>query len=154
MTLDDAKDIATIIGVGIAVVGFAKAVFEYVQQGVQKRAQAYFDLERSFWKDESLTAICKLLEDDDPALATIPLATKILFVAFHEDVALMLNSKLLSEGVAHYMFGYYAILCDASVHFWKGEYKMSPYWSLFRSFVERMKKFEKGFHFGSAKLRF
>lgn len=154
MTLVDARDIATIIGVGISVIAIAKAVIEYVQQGVQKRAQAYFDLERSFWEDEEMATICELLENDDPKLTKIPLATKVQFVDFHEEVALMLNSKLLREEVAHYMFGYYAVLCNESVHFWKGEEKLSPYWSLFRSFAERMKAFEKDFRFDSARLRF
>jgi hypothetical protein len=154
VTLGDLKDIATILGVIVAAATLAKAVFEYVAQGRQKRAEAYFALERSFWEDAEFPKICELLETDSPDLATIPLSTKLSFVGFHEEVALMLNSKLLREEVAHYMFGYYAIRCYNSNHFWRGEDKSDVYWSLFRSFAERMKHFETTFRFDNKKLRF
>lgn len=95
-----------------------------------------------------------MLETGSPDLAKIPLSTKLQFVGFHEEVALMLNSKLLREEVAHYMFGYFAIRCYDSVHFWEDEDKAHMYWSLFRSFAERMKEFEKTFRFGGKRLRF
>ena len=154
LSLEDAKDLATIVGVGVAVFTFIKAMLEYTQQGVQKRAQLYFDLERKFLDDKELREIFVLLDTDDIKLSETPNELKLKFLGFYEQVALMLNSKLIEPEVAHYMFGYYAVRCIDSVNFWKGEDKESPYWALFRYFSQHMKKFEVGFCFDNSKLRF
>jgi hypothetical protein len=154
LTLTEAKDLATIVGVGIAAFTFVKAMHEYKQQGVQKRAQSYFDLERKFLEDKDLREICILLDSDDIKLSEVPSERKLEFLGFYEQVALMLNSNLIGREVAHYMFGYYASRCFDSVNFWKGEDRDSPYWSLFRHFAQQMKEFEKSFHFENSKLRF
>lgn len=154
LTLTDAKDFATIIGVGIAGFAFIKAMLEYTQQGVQKRAQAYFDLETKFLENKDLREICVFLDTDDVKLSEVPSELKLQFLGFYEQVALMLNSKLIEPEVAHYMFGYYAVRCIDSVSFWKGQDKDSPYWALFRHFAQRMKEFEKRFFFDNSKLRF
>jgi hypothetical protein len=56
----------------------------------------------------------------------------------------MYNSKILKTGIAHYMFGYYAIRCVDSKNFWSGINKESGYWALFISFASEMKKMEAG----------
>ncbi|MCE1162044.1 MAG: hypothetical protein LWW80_03810 [Thiomonas sp.] len=154
LSLADAKDIATIVGVAVALITFIKAMHEYRQQGIQKRAQSYFDVERKFLDDKNLRDICILLDADDTKLSEVPSELKLQFLGFYEQVALMLNSKLIEPEVAHYMFGYYAVRCIDSTNFWKGEDKESPYWALFRHFAQRMKEFEKEFHFDNSKLRF
>ena len=154
LSLTDAKDLANIFGVGIAAFAFVKAMLEYKQQGVQKRAQSYFDLERKFLEDKDLREICILLDTDNTKLIEIPNERKLQFLGFYEQVALMLNSKLIESEVAHYMFGYYAVRCIDSVNFWNGEDKDSPYWALFRHFADRMKEFEKDFRFDNSKLKF
>jgi len=154
LSLTDVKDIATIVGVIVAAGTFFKAMLEYIQQGVQKRAQSYFDIERKFLEDKDLREICILLDSDDIKLSKISRELKLQFLGFYEQVALMLNSKLIEPEVAHYMFGYYAVRCIDSVNFWKGEDKNSPYWALFRHFSQRMKDFEKKFQFDNSKLRF
>ncbi|MGZ9074244.1 MAG: hypothetical protein ACXW13_00580 [Burkholderiaceae bacterium] len=98
-----------------------KTLVEYRQQGRQKRADAYITLERSFWAEPENRKITELLITDHTDLATIPISTKIGFLGFYEEVALMLNSKLIQEEVAHYMFGYWAIRCYDSANFWVGE---------------------------------
>jgi hypothetical protein len=154
LSLADAKDLATIVGVGVAAFTFVKAMLEYRQQGVQKRAQSYFDLERKFLEDKELREICVLLDTDDIKLSEVSSELKLQFLGFYEQVALMLNSKLIEPEVAHYMFGYHAVRCIDSANFWKGEDKESPYWALFRHFAQRMKEFENGFRFDNSKLRF
>ena len=57
----DLKDIATIIGVILAVFTLLKALVEYRQQGRQKRADAYIALERSFWAEPENRKITELL---------------------------------------------------------------------------------------------
>lgn len=66
----------------------------------------------------------------------------------------MMNSGLVRKDVAHYMFGYYAIRCWESEHFWSEVNRKSIYWALFRDFVEKMKAIEKTFSFRGRRYRF
>jgi hypothetical protein len=154
MYLPEWKVIASSIGVLATFVTLVLALLEFMQQGRQKRADAYIALERSFWEEAENRRICELLESGDPALASIPFATRMGFLGFYEEVALMLNSRLIREEVAHYMFGYFAIKAYDNPHFWKGEDKADRYWSLFRDFAERMKAVDASFRFTRKKMRF
>lgn len=154
MTVSDAKDLATIVGVIIALATLVKGVIEYTHQGAQRRAEKYFDLENAFFSNDEFKEICDLLESDDPRLAQIPYKAKLHFLGFHEQVALMLNSKLIRPAVAHYMFGYFAIRCWESDHFWAGVERDSIYWSLFTAFAKQMKESEGKFHLDAKALRF
>ena len=98
--------------------------------------------------------LCALTETDAQDLRETPFKDKRDFLGFFEEVALMTNSCLIREAVAHYMFGYYAIRCWESRNFWHGVNRESPYWSLFRDFVERMKAHEAGFKFNRDLMRF
>jgi len=154
MELTQYRDLATIFAAIVAAIALLKAVFEYVQQGRQSRAAAYFELSRAFEENEKFRELAQLLESDDPKIADVPMHTRMQFVSFHEEVALLLNSKLINEEVAHYMFGYYAIKCHESKHFWAGEEKSHPYWVLFADFVARMKGLEAKGAIGPRKIRF
>jgi hypothetical protein len=151
----DASEVAAIIGGAIALLTLVKSVFEYAKQGAQKRADQFVQMRLRFKNDQSFKKICDLLEDDRQELSSISFADKRDFLGFFEEIALMLNSGLINETVSHYMFGYYAVLCWESERFWNNVSRESPYWSLFRNFVHRMKKREKGFdRFDPKKFRF
>ena len=154
MSLTDAKDIATILGVVAALVTLVKGVIEYVHQGAQKRVERFTAMRQRFKDDPAFKEMCDLLETDDPRLAEIPFKDKRDLLGFFEEVALMLNSKLIQPAVAHYMFGYYALRCAESKNFWSDVNRASPYWALFNDFVARMKKVEEGFVFKRRALRF
>jgi len=57
----------------------------------------------------------------------------------------MHNSKIIKSNIAHYIFGYYAIRCDGSDHFWHDIDKNNGYWSLFNVFASEMRKMDAGF---------
>jgi hypothetical protein len=154
MELADAKDWATIIGAVIALGALAKGVFEYSLQGAQKRAEQFVGMRRRFKENETFRELCSLTETDDPRLSTTPFKDKRDLLGFFEEIALMTNSGLIRESVAHYMFGYYAIRCWKSTHFWHGVNRESSYWSLFRDFVSRMENREAGFTFRRREMRF
>ena len=59
-----------------------------------------------------------------------------------EDVAILVNSKLLTPALAHYMFGYYAIAAASSEAFWTELKPELPYWSMFFAFAEAMRQQE------------
>jgi hypothetical protein len=118
LSLDDFKNIATIVGVVIAIFTFAHGIIEYIKQGSQKRAEHFNNMRKKLKENSTFTKIRELLEDNDKALCDVSFSDRRDFLGFFEEIALMVNSKLLRKNVAHYMFGYYVIQCWNSEHFW------------------------------------
>jgi hypothetical protein len=142
MTLSDTKDVATIIGVTIAVVTLLKGFLEYRRNLLLGRVEHFSDLKKEFKEDVAITRIRELLEADDPQLAEVSPQDKWQFLCFFEEAALLLRAKLITSELAYYMFGYYAARCDRSQWFWKNFPKDEKYWLLFFDFVARMKSVE------------
>lgn len=140
MDLSVAKDIAIVLGTVVALVTFFSGTWEYVRQGHQHRAQHFVQMRRRFLETPQYREILDLLATDDPGLASISVQEKRNFVGFLEEVALMVNSGLIRREVAHYMFGYYVLLCQRSEPFWHGLDRSSQYWSLFRQFAAEMER--------------
>ncbi len=130
------------LGSTIALLTLIKGVLEYAKNNAMKRAEYFSQLHRQLKEVVVLSRICDLLDTDSAELAGLSYSEKYQFLAFFESVALMVNSRLLREDVAQYMFSYYAILCYESRNFWSDISKESQYWSLFCSFARRMKALE------------
>ena len=154
MSLVDLRNIATIIGVTIALFTFLKGIIEYVKQGSQKRAEHFNYMRKKFKENEIFNNICTLLDTNDKELISIKYAYKRDFLGFFEEVALMMNSKIIKKDVVHYMFGYYAIRCWKSDSFWKGINRESIYWNLFKEFAITMSKVEVKYKFKNSNYRF
>lgn len=154
MALTELKDWAAVLGCIIALVALAKGVLEYGLQGAQKRAAQFAAMRQRFEENERFRELCALLETDDPSLAAVPLKDKRDLLAFFEEVALVVQSRLVRETVAHYMFGYYAIRCWESENFWDGVNRQCSYWALFRHFARRMRELETRSTFRPRELRF
>jgi len=154
MTFEDAKNTATIIGVLIATAAFVKAVIEYIHQGVQKRADQFLSIQKRLVENQTFITILELLEFDDPKVSEIPFKDRRELIGLFEEVAIMLNSGLMREAVAYYMFGYFAIDCWDNEAFWKGFNKENTHWFVFRDFVERMKRYGKSHTFRRSEFRF
>lgn len=147
-------NIATVIGVTAALITFLKGVIEYSRQNAQKRAEHFVEMRRRLKENETFRKIVQFLETDSLALEKeIKEIDKIDFLGFFEEIALMVNSRLIRKEVAHYMFGYYAITCWDNEHFWSNIDRKTLYWSLFRDFVEQMKDVEKSFQYDRRKFR-
>lgn len=126
----------TITGIGTAI----KGLLEYSNENKRKRAQQFIEMRHRFKENQTIMKICDLLENDDVKLKDISSRDKIYFLGFYEEVALLMNSKLIKKEIVHYMFGYYAIKCEDSINFWAtGVDKTHEYWTTFRRFVEDMK---------------
>jgi hypothetical protein len=148
MNLSEVKDWTAITAGAIALATLAKSVIEYVKQGAQGRAKQFSELRVRFKSDPTFRNICDLLENDSPDLRKVPPGAKIDFLGFYEEIALLVNSRLMKKHVAHYMFAYYAIRCWESDNFWQNQMNRdSPYWALFRYFVSQMAEIEKAFQF-------
>lgn len=138
--LSTVKDVSITVASIITLVTFVTGVAQYIRQGHQQRATQFVEMRRRFLEDASFRDILNLLASDHPTLKDVPIQDRRNFVGFLEEVALMVNSRVLRPEVAHYMFGYYVLLADGSDHFWDGLDKSSEYWSLFRTFAARMKE--------------
>ncbi|MCD9186637.1 MAG: hypothetical protein LUM44_09395 [Pyrinomonadaceae bacterium] len=154
LTLDDWKNIATIIGGVVALFALIKGVYEYIKQGAQKRAEQFFEMRNRFKDKDSFKEIADLTELDDPKLKEIPFKEKRDYLGFMEEIAISVNSKLIKPEIAHYMFGYYAIKCWKSRNFWSDINRDSLYWIVFKTFVEKMQEIEKNFEYDEKRMRF
>jgi hypothetical protein len=124
----------------IGFITFLTGLLEYVRQGRQHRAQNFVQMRRRFLETPQYRQILDKLAVDDPTLAEESIQEKRNFIGFLEEVALMVNSRLIRREVAHYMFGYYVLLAARSEHFWSGLDKESQYWTVFRDFADEMKR--------------
>ena len=140
--LEIGQSLAIIIGTLIALITIIQAMREYRRQGRFRRVEFFLDARSRLRSDSDFREIINLLETDDPRLTEISFKKKLHFVGFFEEIALLVNSKVLREQVASYMFGYYALICWNSRNFWicpeKELNKEDPYWAIFRSFVAQV----------------
>ena len=150
MTLTQAKELAEIAGVVIALVTLVKGVVEYIKQGAQKRTELFLKMRDRY---DKFVGLCSLLAHRDSAAAEneirrLPFDIKREFLALYEEIALMTNSGLIRRNVAHYVFGYHAIQCWKCDAFWEDPLfdRESPYWGLFRNFAEEMEAIEGSFN--------
>lgn len=132
----------------MALATFLRATIEFRQQGRLKRADQFFAL-RERMKSDRFAHLAELLDEAnsaDPdlrsranqALTEQPFSVRRDYVGLFEEVAISMNSRLIVPSVAHYMFGYYAILCWKSDAFWDSLNKGTPYWSIMREFCRTM----------------
>ncbi|RYG22956.1 hypothetical protein EON82_15540 [bacterium] len=138
------KDIALVIGGVAALTTFLTGLVEYARQANLRRGEAFIAMRRRFLEDPLFRDILNLLDADDPRLAELPVQDRRNFVGFLEEVALMSRSKMIRPEVAHYMFGRYVSLADASEHLWKGIDKGGRYWTLFRRYAAENRALEGG----------
>jgi hypothetical protein len=137
------RDAAGISAV-VAVCVFAKSIYEYTLQNKLKRFEKYQDIAGQWDENKDLQKIRQLLEfEDKEKLAKAAANTKENFIHCYEDIAVMYESGLLSERMAFYMFGYYAIRSYQSKEFWNGLDKSDVYFTLFCRFAARMEVIEK-----------
>lgn len=139
MDLTTVKDVSIIVAGIVAFIGLLSGAIEYRRRGRQDRAQHFLDLRRRFLEDPTFRHILNFLASDDEALSKIPVQDRRNLVGFLEEVALMVDSKLIRLEVAHYMYGYYVLLVANSKHFWHGLDPDSQYWAVFRRFAQKLR---------------
>lgn len=136
---------AAAISAIVAVCVFAKSIYEYTLLNRLRRFEKYQEIAGQWDENKDLQIIRHLIDNDQhKKLADTPADTKQHFINCYEDIALMLENRLLSERLAFYMFGFYAIRAHESDDFWHGLDRNDLYYTLFRSFCVRMKEVEEG----------
>ena len=151
------KDSLTLIISGAAVivglVTLIKGVVEFHKSTITKRLELFLEMRTRLRKDRDFIKICELLETDDPELREVPLVQKDRFTGFFEELAIMRNSGLMTDELALYMFGYYAIRCADSANYWYGLNKKQVLWSLFFDFASDMKQRRDSYRYDRDRLK-
>jgi hypothetical protein len=143
MSLSEAKDVATIAGVVITIIALIKGYIEYRRNACLARIQHFSSLKKEFKEDPTINHIRELLEENNPQLAEVSSQDKWRFLCFFEEINILLRAELITDVLAYYMFGYYAIRCGENKYFWSDDFpKNEAYWLLFFDFVARMKPVE------------
>lgn len=137
------KDVSIVVAGVVALIGLLASAWEYRLRGRVERAKHFVELRRRFLEDPSFRDILELLATDDPGLAEIPLQARRNFIGFLEELGLMVNSAMIKEDVAHYMFGHYIGLAARSRNLWAGLDPESRYWKVFWSTARRHESLEK-----------
>lgn len=160
------QELVTLIGgsVGgtVALGTLVLAGLEYLRAGRTNRAKLFFEL-RERLKAYPLGRIAELIDvakrpDDAGAraqaeLRNLTLKDKRDYLSLFEEVSLMMEWRLVKPEVAHYTFGYYAILCWECESFWGDNInKWTPYRARFQRVYAAMKK-QSEREMASAKIR-
>ncbi len=135
LDLPTVKDVSIVVAGVVALTTFFSGVVEYARQANLRRGEAFVAMRRRFLEDALFREILNLLDRDDPRLAQMPVQDRRNFVGFLEEVAILVESKMISRQIAHYMFGYYVLLADDSQNLWVGLRKEDRHWSLFRLYA-------------------
>lgn len=138
------KDISIAVGGVIALITFVTGTIQYIMQGRHQRAAQFIEMRRRFLDNPSFREILNLLDGDSPRLAETSVQDRRNLVGFLEEIALLVESRLLRADVAFYMFGYYVSLIGRSTHFWTGLDREGSYWRVFREFEGRLAKLHPG----------
>jgi hypothetical protein len=122
-----------------------RSIAEYVRQGATKRAEQFLEMRTRLRTNPEFVEICELLETDSPRLHDVPLLQKDNFIGFYEELALLWNSRVFNDQIVFYMFGYFALACWRSEHFWWNLNREQQLWAHFRDLVQRLEAMERSF---------
>jgi hypothetical protein len=107
-----------------------------------KRTEFFLAQHRRIFDDKDLFEILCLIDADDPLLADKSLwDKKRKFIAFFEEIALLVKSEQINKDVAYYMFGYYSLCVRHGVNFCVGIDLSREYWALFYDFTDNASKY-------------
>lgn len=129
----------------LAAIGtLVRAVLEFQAQGRQRRAEHFLAMMERFFANERFLKLCDLLdEEDETAISELPWEDRREFLGLVEEVAILMNSKLIPCKIAYYMFGYYPMRAADSPAFMDTVNDNSPYWVVFFDFVGQMRALEE-----------
>jgi len=140
MTLEDLKNLVTILGIFGTVGVFIKGIFEFSRQNAMRRLELFQSMRKRFEESPSIKRVRDALESDGKdAFATLTKNDKVDFLAFYEDLALMVDTRMMRFDIAQYWFSFYVIMANDEDAFWVGLDPNLPYWKVVRQFAAKMK---------------
>lgn len=137
--IDLFKDLSIIVAGVIAFITLWQGLFQYARQNHAARATQFIQMRRRMLEDPTFRRLLTMIFEGDPSISAEPIQDRRNFIAFFEEVALLVNSGLMKPRVAHYMFGFYAFQIDDNGPIWEGLDKNGEFWRVFRDFVAEMR---------------
>lgn len=138
--------------------------FSSFNSKADKQADHFFELRRRLKQNDDFAQVAELIDQayvEEPLaeearreLRELPFRVERDYLGLFEEIALTMNSGLIRPGVAHYMFGYYALLCWESDELWADVNRLSTHWTLFADFCEQIAAERDGFSFDRRDFRF
>lgn len=148
------KDVSIVLAGVVALVTFIFGALQFAMQARQTRAAQLVEMRRRFLEDKNFREILNLVAANSPQLSTVPIQERRNLVGFLEEIALLMNSKMIRNEVAFVMFGHYTIQISQCVAFWEGLDRESVYWTVFRNFSAEMSQLQKQAELHDERLRF
>lgn len=144
MTLEDLKNWATIIGVIVTIFVFFKGILEYSHQNAMRRLELFQSMRKRFEESAPIQRVREALESEkEDSLAALSKKDKVDFLAFYEDLALMVDSGLMRSEIAQYWFSFYILMANDEQGFWADLDANLPYWKVVRQFATDMQRAEE-----------
>ena len=110
----------------------------------QEKRNKYDNDERIQKVNQALTVKQNRPAEFHDVAVGLDLNHKMAFMMFFEEIALLNNSGILNDDITFYTFGWDALGFYESDDFWDQPLqKDDPYWSLFRSFCEKMANYRE-----------
>lgn len=115
---------------------------KYRKEHQLKRAEFFLSLRKELNDSPAFQKISPLLHWNSMELRNTPRSEKQYLLLFYEQVALLVNSGLMSKETAHYMFGYDIIRIARCPNFWVEDQLNNRWWELFKEFEVQMEELE------------
>ncbi|MGA8699420.1 MAG: hypothetical protein WB689_37455 [Xanthobacteraceae bacterium] len=144
---DHAKIIIDFLTLLLGVSAFLRAMYVYGQQKHRdhelaeasdrlKRFEKFQDMQRRFREDKSIARVLRFLYPDQypDQQANVSKADKFVFMGFYEEIAIMINSGLISPDLAYWTIG----LDAANFYEIEPAFRDDRTWTLFNSFARKV----------------
>jgi len=135
--------VATITTAIVAIRTARQAIEQYKRQILEKRAQQFLELRKSYRENAVFQCIIKTLHDKGDFSSIHP-QDRIEFAGFFEDAMFLANSNLIESTVVYYMFGGDAINAWDSEGFWAEDIKTDKNFALLTDFVQEARAYKAG----------
>jgi hypothetical protein len=137
-----ASFLLAIVGAYIAYRSYQQRTAEIASKNKLDRFNNYLIANTYFENDKNINAVRDAAESGN--WSTVTKDHRYYFMAFYEQVALMMQSGLISEDAAFYIYGFELMRAYEDPEFWhNNDPKDDKYWELLRHLYERMFKYSK-----------
>lgn len=132
----------------------AKDIHDKETSAKLKRTEFFLNQHRRLFDTKELYEVLCLIDGDVALLKNGMVDKKRRFLAFLEEIALLVESENINAEAAYYMFGYYALCVKKNDDFWAKDLDPSPkHWRLFYEFCAKVETFQKNNPDGPEKQR-
>src|SRR5262245_44060100 len=107
MTLEDAKNLFTIIGTIVAIFVFGKGILEFMHANAIRRYEKFHQMSVRFDDNPVIQKVCTLLNSVQTTSDSPTKQEKEVFICFLEEIYFMMKSNVMKQDLALYTFGYY-----------------------------------------------